>query len=57
LNFDLKFTVDEKSSILIENNGELLLGKKAINRYHLVAFYLILELQKITYIQDKYKYI
>jgi hypothetical protein len=49
--------VDEKSSILIENNGELLLGKKVINRYHLVAFYLILGLQKITYIQDKYKYI
>jgi len=38
LYFDLKLTVDEKSSILIENNGELLLGKKAINRYHLVAF-------------------
>tara|TARA_B100001079_G_scaffold54522_1_gene45533 strand:+ start:57 stop:230 length:174 start_codon:yes stop_codon:yes gene_type:complete len=57
LYFDLKLTVDEKSSILIENNGELLLGKKAINRYHLVAFYLILELQKITYVQDKYEYI
>jgi len=36
--FDLKFTVDEKCSILIENNDGLLLGKNAINRYHLVAF-------------------
>jgi hypothetical protein len=36
--FDLKLSVDEKSSIHIENKGGLLLGKKAINRYHLVAF-------------------
>ena len=33
-----KLPIDEKSSIQIENKGGLLLGKKAINRYHLVAF-------------------
>jgi len=38
LHFDLKLSVDEKSSIRIENKRELLLGKKAINRYHLYVF-------------------
>ena len=33
-----KLPIDEKSSIQIENKGGLLLGKKAINRYHLYAF-------------------
>ena len=32
------FSGGEKSSICIENKGELSLGKKAINRYHLYAF-------------------
>ena len=36
--FSIQF-VGEKSSINIENKGELLLGKKEINRYHLVAFF------------------
>ena len=36
--FIVKLPIDEKSSIHIENKGELLLGKKAINRYHLYAF-------------------
>ena len=36
--FIVKLPVDEKSSIHIENKGELLLGKKAINRYHLYVF-------------------
>jgi hypothetical protein len=36
--FIVKLPIDEKSSIHIENKGELLLGKKAINRYHLYVF-------------------
>ena len=34
------FFIDEKSSTNIENKGELLLGKKEINRYHLIAFFI-----------------
>jgi len=30
----------EKSSTNIENKGEFLLGKKTINRYHLIAFFI-----------------
>jgi hypothetical protein len=36
------FSGDEKSSIRIENKGELLLGKKAINRYHLYVFLIVI---------------
>jgi len=31
---------NEKSSTSIENKGKFLLGKKTINRYHLIAFFI-----------------
>ena len=45
--FIVKLPVDEKSSIYIENKGELLLGKKAINRYHLYVFLTVIRKTKI----------